>query len=419
MCLNKPIDLLLFTISYPYDFAGEISFLKNETRYLSSKFNTHIIPLITKGNKEVLPQSVILEDGLSKFIIENKKSIVIKALFNAAISKWFYFELISKPYIIFNPKKFKKLVLFNYRSCLIFKWINFFIKKNGLNNERILFYTYWFTEATTALCKLAEKQKNIKIISRAHGIDIYEDQNEGYIPFRRMALSKINSLCLASNHAYNYASKKYKTFQEKFKVFGLGVKDPGFLSKKSEDNNIRIVSCSNIIAIKRIELLLDGMNEFAKHFKNFVYWYHIGDGSLKQKLLEKINKISSTNLKCLLVGNIKNDDVLHFYKANPVDIFISTSSTEGGRPLSIQEAQSCGIPVIGTNVGGIPEIVNSTNGILLSENPTPLEISDAIIKVTEDTEHMDTLRVNARTNWEKNFNEKTNFPLFINFLNSI
>ena len=61
------------------------------------------------------------------------------------------------------------------------------------------------------------------------------------------------------------------------------------------------------------------------------------------------------------------------------DSFITTSSTEG-LPVSIQEAMAAGIPIIGTNVGGIPEMIDG-NGVLLSANPSNKEVAEAILRI--------------------------------------
>ena len=55
----------------------------------------------------------------------------------------------------------------------------------------------------------------------------------------------------------------------------------------------------------------------------------------------------------------------------PVDLFLTVSANEG-IPVSIMEAQSFGIPVIATDVGGISEIVNNVNGSYFLQIPYQL-----------------------------------------------
>ena len=94
-----------------------------------------------------------------------------------------------------------------------------------------------------------------------------------------------------------------------------------------------------------------------------------------------------------------------------VDVFVNVSSTEG-TPVSIMEAVSCGIPVLATAVGGNVEIVQERNGYLLSENPTPDEIADALLIVCDNREEILKKRKGSRAVWQERYNETTNFEAF-------
>jgi len=65
------------------------------------------------------------------------------------------------------------------------------------------------------------------------------------------------------------------------------------------------------------------------------------------------------------------------------DIYLNTSTIDG-MPLSLLEALYCGLPVITTNVGEIPDFIeNGVNGILV-ELTNYSQISDMIIKLVEN-----------------------------------
>ena len=92
-----------------------------------------------------------------------------------------------------------------------------------------------------------------------------------------------------------------------------------------------------------------------------IHWVHIGDGPERVNIEALISQINNPKIKVLLLGQLPNEEVLHYYETHPVDLFINVSSFEG-IPVSIMEAMSRGIPVAATPVGGIPEIVNQDNG---------------------------------------------------------
>jgi glycosyltransferase involved in cell wall biosynthesis len=91
---------------------------------------------------------------------------------------------------------------------------------------------------------------------------------------------------------------------------------------------------------------------------------------------------NNKNIKYKFLGYLNNEDIYTFYKNNNVNAFINVSSSEG-IPVTIMEALSFSIPIIATNVGGVSEIVDDRNGILMSPNPATKEISDAIINLIE------------------------------------
>nr|WP_128128927.1 glycosyltransferase [Fusobacterium varium] len=112
-------------------------------------------------------------------------------------------------------------------------------------------------------------------------------------------------------------------------------------------------------------------------------------------------------------GRLENKEILKFYFKNNIKFFIHLSSTEG-LPVSMMEVQSFGIPIIATNVGGVNEIVNEKTGILLSANPTILEIIDGIEKILNMSKNeYDEYRINSYINWHENFNAKKNYKDFV------
>jgi len=69
-------------------------------------------------------------------------------------------------------------------------------------------------------------------------------------------------------------------------------------------------------------------------------------------------------LDIIYTGNISNVEVLatYFYAA---DIFVTPSLAENS-PLVVIESLCCGTPVVGSNVGGIPDLIHDGNGVLFS-----------------------------------------------------
>ncbi len=106
----------------------------------------------------------------------------------------------------------------------------------------------------------------------------------------------------------------------------------------------------------------------------------VGDGELKGKILEKIDKLN-LNGKVHLTGNKNNPwSVYH-----SMDLFIMSSIYEGlGR--SITEALSCGVPVVCTDVEGVPEIVRDNETGILVPPKDSNKLANGIIRTLNDME---------------------------------
>ncbi|MBQ6895809.1 MAG: glycosyltransferase, partial [Oscillospiraceae bacterium] len=120
------------------------------------------------------------------------------------------------------------------------------------------------------------------------------------------------------------------------------------------------------------------------------------------------------------MGYVPNDEYISWVKENPVDLFITTSSTEGGVPVSLSEMASFGIPCIATDVGGIPEIVTQQNGTLLSSNPTAAEVAQAITDFYHlSSEERKQKGDNSYKLWQNSFNSETNAQRVVEMLKQI
>jgi glycosyltransferase involved in cell wall biosynthesis len=89
----------------------------------------------------------------------------------------------------------------------------------------------------------------------------------------------------------------------------------------------------------------------------------VGGGPKKEDLSDKVIKMNLED-EIIFTGMVEHQEIHEYYQA--ADIFVLPSYTEG-LPISILEAMACGLPVVATNVGGIPEVItDGLNGFLVS-----------------------------------------------------
>jgi len=143
-----------------------------------------------------------------------------------------------------------------------------------------------------------------------------------------------------------------------------------------KDDEVVLISVGRLISGKEFEFLIDGFNEAIKEVQNLKLII-IGDGVLKSKLEKKVAKLGIQD-KVIFAGRINHKELLKHYST--ADIFLLLSSYENFSN-AVLEAMSCGLPIVVTNVGGIPEVVkDGKNGFLVKPKDS-LQIAEKVLLI--------------------------------------
>ena len=402
--------VLLFSNSYPYDYATEQTFLNGEVEVLRKRFERVIlVPRIAKGNLLPIPEGVEVDTSFASSFTLGKR-LAESAL--AVFSKDFYLDIKRRLPSSLKPSYLRRLFSFVAGANLTSKWFQNWLRDNHISASEVICNTFWFDELTMGLSLVKETQPSMRVISRAHGYDLYEELY-GDWPCRPQAIELIDRLFPDSDIGANYLREKYPQFKEKYEAALLGVKDPGGVAKPSDDGVLRLVSCSNFHPVKRIDLLFDSVIAAAKKQPaQRIEWTHFGGAEeIRNQYTQRIANEFPANAKASFPGYQSQHELIQTYLSNPVDVFLNVSTTEG-TSVAMMEAISCGIPVIATAVGGNVEVVREKNGFLLNENPTTDEIADALLQVCNNRELWLEKRKGSREVWQERYNETTNFEAF-------
>jgi glycosyltransferase involved in cell wall biosynthesis len=403
--------LVLFTTAYPYVLGGEQNFLAVESQYLLESFERVVlVPEMHLAEQTSYPPQLELEDTYSEYLQSHGR---ISTFIHGFFSLLFFKEIIRKPWLLFKPAFMKTLIFFAGKAELTRRWVIAWIKKQKLDARHCLFYTYWFDHGAMGIGLAKRNFPNLKLVSRVHGYDLYEERRDPpYWPCREGALSTLDFLFPASDAGREYLEKRYPNSITWMETARLGVPDYGIHTASSSDTICRIVSCSKFVAVKRLDLMLNGIAAAANRrpFQKF-HWRHFGTGSPALELEEAI-KILPKNVEVDFAGYSTQNELFEYYRENPVDIFMNVSASEG-TPVAIMEAISCGIPVIATAVGGNKEIVSERNGYLVSANPSPNELAEALLSYLEKPGNK---RTESRAVWSEKYHAKQNYTKFVKCL---
>jgi glycosyltransferase involved in cell wall biosynthesis len=106
----------------------------------------------------------------------------------------------------------------------------------------------------------------------------------------------------------------------------------------------------------------------------------------------------SIDTKVEFVGPISNERVPEIMRA--VDVLTFPSTTGGaeveGLPNTILESMACGLPIVATNVCGVPEVISNRETGLLVTPGSVEEMSDGIIALENSVEYREELGWKAR-----------------------
>lgn len=400
--------IILVTQSFPYG-KGESSFIIPELKLLQEEYDVTIIA----RNVDAM-QTTIVDDSIDLFRYNASLGIGYFLLhFYYMVKREIIVEIIHNA---FNFKKQLKLFKFVVRGR---HFANYARTIRNSYNQEALYYCYWNDYAAYGVACLSKKNGD-KSISRIHGGDLYcLPVNLNYQPLKRFMAEKLDRIIFISQAGMDYFINKYEVKnRNNLKLYRMGVNNYEGRNKKSQDEVLRLLSISNIIKDKRIDLLILALSEI----RNInIKWTHIGDGDYRDIIvnLAKEKLSSKENISYSFLGQITNDQVRNFYENEPIDLFISTSLSEG-LPVSMMEAASYGVPIIGTNVGGVSEIVKNRNGFLLDKNFDIKTLSSTIERFYFMEEQMKiNMRNESRMIWETNFSADINYAKLLKEVKSL
>lgn len=293
---------------------------------------------------------------------------------------------------------------------------NIFLTKD-LSQDKVYFRSYWCTEVTIGALLIKNKYPNFTVTTRMHAFDLYFERHDpNYLPLRNFIIKKIDKVFFITEQGKRYFINRFKINSpqiiSKLILNRLGVSKQNENIKSGQNDShklIHIVSCSSIIELKRIHLIVDALSKISD-LK--IRWTHIGEGKLQDSIFElcKEKLEQKENIVYSFLGYLPNSKVKEFYEHNSIDLFINTSKYEG-LPISMMEAMAYGIPCVGTDVGGVSEIIDDKNGFLI-----PVDFENQLIELINKFGHLskeerEEISSNAFLTWKTKFNGKQNFVL--------
>jgi glycosyltransferase involved in cell wall biosynthesis/O-antigen/teichoic acid export membrane protein len=175
------------------------------------------------------------------------------------------------------------------------------------------------------------------------------------------------------------------------------------LEKKS---NLVIGTVKSLEEIYGIDILIIAFGLLCKKYDH-IHLLLVGGGSLESSLKQLVIQLGLDG-KVTFAGKVSHQQTIHYH--NQIDIFVALSRSESFG-VAVLEAQACSKPVVVSDVGGLPEIIeDGVTGIVVpSENPDAAALG--IGKLIEEPSLRESMgkagrrRVEELYDWRKNVDE--------------
>ena len=242
---------------------------------------------------------------------------------------------------------------------------------------------YAIPHSTAAM--LARMMTGVPYVVTLHGSDVtILGGDPSFLPVNTFSIENADGITAVSEYLVEEAHD------------GLGIKKdisviPNFVDsnafspappdadERRRDRRVVIIHVSNFRPVKRVQDLVVAMETVVKKAVD-ARLILVGDGPERQKVELMVDELGLRR-NVLLTGYRR--DVLNLLRCS--DLLVLCSEIESA-PLTLLEGMSSGLPVIATDVGGIPEIVaDGRNGFLVPQN-SPGALAEKILELDSDKE---------------------------------
>ena len=242
---------------------------------------------------------------------------------------------------------------------------------------------------------LSDQNIKIPFITTLHGTDItLVGKDPSFEPVINFSINKSNMVTAVSESLKKDTNELFEV-KNNIKVIpnficidDYKLENNDFYKKRFAPNNEKIIChISNFRKVKRIKDVLLSFEIISKEID--VKLILVGDGP-ERSALEKISRESNYRNNIYFLGSLKSTkEVL-----NISDLFFLPSSTESFG-LSALEAMACGVPVISTKTGGIPEVVIDGESGYLSDVGDVKEMSSNAVEILSNENKLLLFKENA------------------------
>lgn len=257
---------------------------------------------------------------------------------------------------------------------------------------------------------------NSKIILVLHSVTYIHPKSISRTHLRK-AFSLVDAIVVNSHFLKNEILRDWPNLKEKMYTCHLGVDHQRFAPLLQEEkdsmlNELGLMGKKVILFVGRlrwgkgVHRLITAMQEVKRSCPNallIVVGGHTYGDNRMTRYVKKLRELAAKVEESVrFISYVPMDEIQRWYGI--ADVVVTPSIGPEALGLVNLEAMSSGVPVVASRIGGIPEIVcDGETGILVDLDNHVERLSEAIIRVLEDSERAGDLARNARERVENHF----------------
>ncbi len=193
-----------------------------------------------------------------------------------------------------------------------------------------------------------------------------------------------------------------------------------FRADREFRGEFRLLTVARLVEVKGIEYALRAAALIRAAVPRLRYTI-AGDGPLRPMLEAMARSLSIDDIVTFkgAISREEADDVLAEASVFVLPGVVTAGGEQEGQSLAIAEAQACGIPVVATNVGGVPESVRHGETGMLVPPRDPQALGSAIVALARDAGTRQRMGREGRALVESRFNLEIQNDSLIEIYNSL
>ncbi len=266
--------------------------------------------------------------------------------------------------------------------------------RNGLD---LLHVHYAVPHATSAwIANELLGENGLKVVTTLHGTDItLVGRDPSYFPITRFSIQKSDGITAVSEYLKRETVERFHVPDDRIRVIPNFVdleeyrpdREPCHRAKLAADDEMILMHISNFRPVKRIG---DAVRIFARVARSVPSrLVLVGDGPERGRAQETAREHGVED-RVLFLG--KQESVAELLAC--ADLFLLPSELEAFGLVAL-EAMACGVPVVGSRVGGVPEVVPPEAGYLAPPGAVE-EMADWAVALLQDDARLRETRTAAR-----------------------